>query len=73
MRPVDQSFLINGQGGRTSGVKINSEQIWLKNSQPAIVAGKLHLFGGYYPVQRQVSLFLFFFRIKYFQFQDRET
>jgi len=54
MRPVDQSFLINGQGGRTSGVKINSEQIWLKNSQPAIVAGKLHLFGGYYPVQRQI-------------------
>ncbi|CBY40922.1 unnamed protein product, partial [Oikopleura dioica] len=55
IKPVSQSFLINGQRGRTKGVKINQERYWLKDSQPGFVAGKLHLFGGYYPEQRQIS------------------
>ena len=69
IKPVSQSFLINGQRGRTKGVKINQERYWLKDSQPGFVAGKLHLFGGYYPEQRQVSPFSFFCELSIFNFK----
>jgi len=45
---LELSYVINGNGGTSSFVGINNQLRFAFESQPAIVAGQLYIFGGNY-------------------------
>jgi hypothetical protein len=57
---LSASYIINGDGSQRSDVQISSPDSsndYAPHAQPAIVADKLHLFGGASTDYRKVSLF----------------
>ena len=72
---LSDSYIINGDGSQRLDVQITSPDgasaDYAAHAQPAMVAGKLHLFGGWTGDDRKVSRFSYFH--KFIFFQDHEA